>query len=55
MIAENIAALRKSRHLSQEKMADLFGVSRQAIQKWESGAALPAEVLRMGSTRSDAG
>lgn len=41
MIAENIAALRKSRHLSQEKMADLFGVSRQAIQKWESGAALP--------------
>ena len=41
MIAENIAALRKSHRLSQEKMAGLFGVSRQAIQKWESGAAVP--------------
>lgn len=52
MIAENIAALRKSRHLSQEKMADLFGVSRQAIQKWESGAAVPevSKLIDMAKT-----
>ena len=52
MIAENIAALHKSRHLSQEKMADLFGVSRQAIQKWESGAAVPevSKLIDMAKT-----
>lgn len=46
MLAENIQALRKSRHITQEKMADLFGVSRQSIQKWESGASVP-EVAKL--------
>ena len=33
--------LRKKAGLSQEGLADLLGVTRQAVQKWESGAARP--------------
>ena len=33
--------LRTDAHLSQEQFAELFDVSRQAVQKWESGAAVP--------------
>lgn len=33
--------LRTDAHLSQEQFAELFGVSRQAVQKWESGAVVP--------------
>ena len=41
MLSDRILALRKSKNISQEKMAELFSVSRQAIQKWEQGAAVP--------------
>ena len=38
---ENLKKLRKENNLSQEQLADELGVSRQAISKWESGAAYP--------------
>ena len=40
-IKENISALRKKHHLSQEQLAGVLGVSRQAVQKWEAGTANP--------------
>lgn len=40
-IRENIFKLRSDAKLSQEQLAEKLGVSRQAIQKWESGAAAP--------------
>ncbi len=40
-ISEKIFELRKSAGYSQEKLAELLHVSRQAVSKWESGAALP--------------
>ena len=38
---EKIICERKRMGLSQEKLGALLGVSRQAIQKWESGASMP--------------
>lgn len=40
-IEEMISRLRTNANMSQEQFADLFGVSRQAVQKWESGASVP--------------
>lgn len=40
-LSEHIYQLRCQANLSQEEMAELFGVSRQAVQKWESGTAQP--------------
>ena len=34
-------SLRKKSGLSQEELAGLLGVTRQAVQKWESGASRP--------------
>lgn len=36
-----INRLRTGANMSQEQFAELFGVSRQSVQKWESGASLP--------------
>lgn len=41
MFQERLYTLRKERGLSQEDLANEVGVSRQAVQKWESGAAQP--------------
>ena len=41
MLGKEIQKLRRSRGLSQEKLAEQLEVSRQAISKWESGAAVP--------------
>lgn len=38
---ENLQYLRSSRGLTQERLAVLLGVSRQAISKWESDRAYP--------------
>jgi len=38
---ERIYQLRKRAGLSQEDLAEVIGVSRQAVQKWESGSASP--------------
>lgn len=40
-IEKQIQELRKCKGLSQEQLADLLGVSRQAVSKWESGQSLP--------------
>ena len=36
-----IKCLRKAHHLTQEGMAEQFDVSRQTVQKWESGESIP--------------
>lgn len=41
MIDMNLKNLRKKHNLSQEKLAEKLGVSRQAVAKWENGDALP--------------
>jgi transcriptional regulator with XRE-family HTH domain len=38
---ENLQRLRKGKGLSQEALAEMLGVSRQAISKWESGQSYP--------------
>lgn len=40
-IEERIQDLRKCKGLSQEQLADILGVSRQAVSKWESGQSMP--------------
>lgn len=40
-----IAALRKGTGYSQERLADLIGISPQAISKWENGHTLPETSL----------
>lgn len=40
-LRKNIEYLRKQKNLSQEDLAHKLGVSRQAVSKWESGAAYP--------------
>lgn len=39
--SSNLQRLRKENHLSQEKLAELLHVSRQAVSKWETGDGLP--------------
>ena len=43
--SRNIRALRESRDMTQQQLADAVGVTREAVAKWESGVALP----RMGA------
>lgn len=40
-IGEKILNMRKARGWSQEELAERIGVSRQAVSRWESGAAKP--------------
>ena len=40
-VGERISALRKERKLSQGQLAELLGVSRQAVSKWENDQASP--------------
>ena len=39
--AENLKQLRKEKQLSQEKLAEILDVSRQAVSKWELGIGYP--------------
>ena len=39
--AENLKHIRKKRNITQEQLADILSVSRQAISKWESGFGYP--------------
>lgn len=46
---EKLQLLRKGRGWSQERLAEEIPISRQAVSKWESGAAMPdtENVLRI--------
>jgi transcriptional regulator with XRE-family HTH domain len=54
-LGRNIASRRKSQNFSQEDIATLVGVSRQAVSKWEKDLSSPsteniirlAEILRV--------
>ena len=39
--SEKLQTLRKENKMSQEQLADMMDVSRQAVSKWESGSAYP--------------
>lgn len=39
--AENLKTIRKKRNITQEQLADMLGVSRQAVSKWESEGGYP--------------
>lgn len=40
-LSENLKQIRKDNNLSQEALAEMLGVSRQSVSKWESGTAYP--------------
>ena len=40
-LAENIRTLRKQKGLTQEQLADVFGVTTGAVHKWETGMSYP--------------
>lgn len=40
-IGQKLSDLRKSKHLSQEEVADILGVTRQTISKWETDQSNP--------------
>ena len=39
--SENLKQIRNEHHLSQEELAELLDVSRQAVSKWEQGQGYP--------------
>lgn len=39
--ADNLRSVRKERNISQENLAELLNVSRQAVSKWEQGTGYP--------------
>lgn len=41
LLGEKLAKLRKENNYTQEQLADVLGISRQAISKWESSIAYP--------------
>ena len=40
-VSDAIYEIRSMAKLSQEQLASMLGVTRQAVQKWESGAGIP--------------
>ncbi|RGK90110.1 helix-turn-helix domain-containing protein [Hungatella hathewayi] len=38
-LGKNIAKYRKERNLTQTRLADMLGVSFQAVSKWENGVS----------------
>ena len=41
MFGENLIELRKFHNMSQEELAELIGISRQTLSKYETGESLP--------------
>lgn len=42
MLSEKLSKLRKEKGLSQAELAETLNVSRQAVSRWETGAAMPS-------------
>ena len=40
-LGDKLSKLRKENNYTQEQLADVLGVSRQAISKWESNITYP--------------
>ena len=40
-LGNKLAEARRARNLTQEQLAEKLGVTRQAVSRWESGAAYP--------------
>ena len=38
---EKLVAIRKAMHETQDRLASVAGVTRQAVYKWESGQSYP--------------
>ena len=52
--AENLKQFRRERCLSQEELAEMLGVSRQAVSKWESDMGYPeVETLLLLANKLD--
>ena len=49
-LGEKLSKLRKEYNYTQEQLADILGVSRQSISKWESDIAYPEtdKLVKMG-------
>ena len=49
-LGEKLSKLRKENNYTQEQLADILGVSRQSISKWESDLAYPEtdKLIKMG-------
>ena len=49
-LGEKLSRLRKEYNYTQEQLADILGVSRQSISKWESDIAFPEtdKLIKMG-------
>ena len=45
IIAENIAALRKSARLTQAELAERLNYSDKAVSKWERGDSIPDVIV----------
>lgn len=45
-LGEQIKIARESKNLSQEALADLLSVSRQAVSKWENDSSIPQGINR---------
>jgi transcriptional regulator with XRE-family HTH domain len=48
-LGDKLAKLRKENHYTQEQLADILGVSKQAISKWERNITYPEtyKLIRM--------
>lgn len=49
-LGDKLTALRKENQYTQEQLADLLGVSRQSVSKWESNLAYPEteKLIKLG-------
>ncbi len=44
-LSENIASLRKEKKMTQEELADILGVTKASVSKWENGQSMPDILL----------
>ncbi|MBQ7338336.1 MAG: helix-turn-helix transcriptional regulator [Clostridia bacterium] len=41
VVGNHVCILRKSNHMSQSQLANILGVTKQAVSKWECGLCAP--------------